>query len=231
MTLETLQSVILSGSCVSSESYASDCLLNLPTFCQLKTFNNSFTKISLSKLLMVSFGTRGMVNTIIILLLAQFPQKRYLLHISFLLAFCLLELILDMLTSCFSFLTDVARSMIDLPNSFDDRSFVPTCKIKRSALLLSDGFTSSFMSVVYEPEKVLTKTLQFVFTFLDILHPLRSFILLFPMTNIDFPSFSPFGLSFSTVIDFGGLPELSNDLAIIILLLAFLDIYSSCFSS
>ena len=45
-------------------------------------------------------------------------------------------------------------------------------------------------------KKVLTNTLQFVFKFLNISHPLRCFIILSPMTNIDFLFFSPFGLSF-----------------------------------
>ena len=52
---------------------------------------------------------------------------------------------LDMLTSCFSFLIDVFRSIIDLAISsddlFEDRSFVLTCKLKLSGLLLTDGFT------------------------------------------------------------------------------------------
>ena len=62
-------------------------------------------------------------------------------------------------------------------------------------LLLSDGFTSAFMCVVYEPEKILTNTVQFAFNFLDISHLLRCFIVLSPMAYTDFLSFSPFGLS------------------------------------
>ena len=43
-----LQSVVLSVSSYSSESHTSDCLLKLCTFCQLKTFANSFTEILLN---------------------------------------------------------------------------------------------------------------------------------------------------------------------------------------
>ena len=52
----------------------------------------------------------------------------------------------------------------------DDRSFVPRCKMKWSELLFTDGFTYSFMYVVFAPEKDLANTLQFAFNFLDIFH-------------------------------------------------------------
>ena len=42
-----LQSVALSVSSDSSESHTSNCLLKLSILCQLKTLNNSFTKIPL----------------------------------------------------------------------------------------------------------------------------------------------------------------------------------------
>ena len=133
---------------------------------------------------------------------------------------------LDILTSCFLFLTDVTRSVIVLAISSgdfsDDVSFLPTWKMKWSRLFLSDKFYV-LIHFVFSPEKVLTKTLQFAF----------SFVILSPMTNVDFPFLSTFGLSFlcsSAAIVFGGLlSRLYNDLAIVIFLLAFLDISSSCF--
>ena len=45
-----LQSVALSVSSDSSESHTSNCLLKLSILRQLKTLDNSFTKISLSNL-------------------------------------------------------------------------------------------------------------------------------------------------------------------------------------
>ena len=43
-----LQSVALSASSDSSELHTLNCLLKLSILCQLKTFDNSFTKISLN---------------------------------------------------------------------------------------------------------------------------------------------------------------------------------------
>ena len=43
-----LQSVALSASSDSSESPMSNCLLKLSTLCQLKTLDNSFTKVPLN---------------------------------------------------------------------------------------------------------------------------------------------------------------------------------------
>ena len=43
-----LQSVALLASSDSSESHTSNCLLKLSILCQLKTIDNSFTKISLN---------------------------------------------------------------------------------------------------------------------------------------------------------------------------------------
>ena len=72
-----------------------------------------------------------MVNNVIALLLAQFLQKPIYFtpfSSSFLLSARIL--MLDMLTSCFSLLIDVVRSIIDLAISSDDLSndmlFVPT---------------------------------------------------------------------------------------------------------
>ena len=64
---------------------------------------------------MVSFDSGGMVNKVIVLLLAQFPQNFFTSHLffsSFLSSTRIM--MLDMLTSCFSFLIEVARSNIDL---------------------------------------------------------------------------------------------------------------------
>ena len=88
-------------------------------------------------------------------------------------------------------------------------------------------------TVFFAPEKVLTNTLQFTFNILDISHPLRCFTILFPMTNIDFSFFSPFGLSIlwsPAVIVFCELQLLSNDLTTAKFLLTFLDVSSSCLS-
>ena len=76
---------------------------------------------------MVSFDSRGIVNKVRVLLLAQFPQKA--------LYFTAAQIMmLDMLTSCFSFLVDVTRSVIDIAipsvGLLDYRSILPTCKMK-----------------------------------------------------------------------------------------------------
>ena len=134
-------------------------------------------------------------------------------------------MMLDILTSCFSFLIE-GQLLIFLFFSCDfsnDVSFLLTWKMRWSGLFFSDRFYV-FIHFVFAPEKVLTKTLQFAF----------SFIILSPMTNVNFPFLSTFGLSFlcsSAAIVFGGLLwRLYNDLAIAMSLLAFLDISSSCFS-
>ena len=57
---------------------------------------------------------------------------------------------------------DPALSSDDLP---DGSSFVPTCKMKWSRLFFGSGFVWLLMHVVFAPEKVLTNTLQFAFSF------------------------------------------------------------------
>ena len=88
----------------------------------------------------------------------------------------------------------VARSIIDLAISSGDlsnhRSFVPTCKIKWSGLLLADDFTKSCIRAVFAPEKVLTNTsiwIQFFghFSFIKVFYHTVSygkyrFLFLFP---------------------------------------------------
>ena len=76
---------------------------------------------------MVSFDSRGMVNKVIVLLLEQFSQKAIYFTPAQI-------MMLVMLTSCFSFLIDVARSVIDIAISsgdlLDNRSILPMCKMK-----------------------------------------------------------------------------------------------------
>ena len=76
---------------------------------------------------MVSFDSRGMVNKVRVLLVAQFPQKAIYFTPAQI-------MMLDMLTSCFSFLIDVTRSVIDIAipsvDLLDYRSILPTCKMK-----------------------------------------------------------------------------------------------------
>ena len=78
--------------------------------------------------------------------LHNFPRKLFTPHLfssSYLSSARIM--MLDMLTPCFLFLIDVARSIIDLAISSgdlsDDRSFVPTYKMKWSGLLHTDVFT------------------------------------------------------------------------------------------
>ena len=81
---------------------------------------------------MVSFDSPGMGEKVEVLLPAQFPQKAIYFSSSFLSSARIMTL--DMLTSCYLLFIDVARSVIDLAISsgdlLDDRSFVPTCKMK-----------------------------------------------------------------------------------------------------
>ena len=84
---------------------------------------------------MVSFDSQVMVIKVIVLFLAQFLQKAiYCTPFFFYFLSSAWIMILDKLTSCFSFLTDVARSIISLAissdNSFDNRSNVPTWKME-----------------------------------------------------------------------------------------------------
>ena len=102
-----------------------------------------------------------------VFLLAQFLKKAiYFTSSSFLSSGRIL--MLDMLTSCFSFLIHIARSIIDLAVSSDElsdgRSFVPTCKMKWSGHLFTDGFTKLFMYVVFVPEKILRSIKVFCHT-------------------------------------------------------------------
>ena len=86
--------------------------------------------MQLSFVSMVSCDFRGIVNNVIVLLLAKFPQKAiyftpfYFLffNVFFDVFFLTRIMMLDMLTSCISFLIDVPRSIIDLAISFDDLS-------------------------------------------------------------------------------------------------------------
>ena len=100
---------------------------------------------------MVSFVSRGMVNKVIRFSPSIISPRE--LFTSHLFSSRFLSpariMMLDMLTSCFSFLTDVTRSIIDLAifsgDLSDDRSFVQTCKMKWSGLLLTNDFTYSCM--------------------------------------------------------------------------------------
>ena len=97
---------------------------------------------------MVSFDSCEVDNKVIVLLLAQFPEKLFTLHLfssSFFSS--ALIMMLDMLTPRFSFLIDVARSIVIINLTIfsgdlsDDKSFVPMRKVKWSGLLLTNGFT------------------------------------------------------------------------------------------
>ena len=69
---------------------------------------------------MVSFDSRGMVNKILVLLLEQFPKKAIYFTPLFFYFFVVCSNYDDLWLSCFSFLIDVTRSIIDLSICSDD---------------------------------------------------------------------------------------------------------------
>ena len=83
---------------------------------------------------MVTFDIFGMVNKIIIIFLAQFPQNVVYFTFFFFFIFLFLQFLssasmmtLDMQALCLSFLIDVARSINDLAIYFDDVKKPPYC--------------------------------------------------------------------------------------------------------
>ena len=123
---------------------------------------------------MVSFVSRGMVNKVIRFSPSIISPRE--LFTSHLFSSRFLSpariMMLDMLTSCFSFLIDVARSSIDLAISSDDlsdgRLFAPMIRTMFYVTVLACFF--------FAPKKVLANTLQFAFNCLDISNPLSWFV-------------------------------------------------------
>ena len=132
---------------------------------------------------MVSFYSRGMVNMVIVLFLAQFPQN----------VIYFTPLFFQFFVVCSNY--DVRYANI--------RLFVLDSKVNSWSCYLFWWFirwqvicTAPYRwfyvivhACCFAPEKVLTNTLELGFIFLVISHPLRCFTILFPMTNIGFSLF------------------------------------------
>ena len=127
-----LQSVELSASSDSSESHTSDCFLKVSMLCQLKTLDNSFTKISLNNSVSFLFKCNfplfkwfllilmGVVSKLIALPLAQFPQKAIYFTSLFFQLFAVCSNYDVKYANMFFVLDCIARSIIDLAISSDD---------------------------------------------------------------------------------------------------------------
>ena len=142
-----------------------------------------------------------------------------------------------MLTSCSSFLIDVAMSVIDLAISSDDlsddRSFVPTCKIKMIRTVTYRWFYVIVHACCFCTRKDFNKHFIICVKFFGHFPSIKvfyhtvsyqkyRFFILFSFWFVIFVS--------SNVIVFCGLQLPSIDLTIVMFLLAFLDISPPCLS-